>query len=149
MVRRSLGTCHLLIVLSVLPLTMTVPRVGSSSLSSRRRKVDLPEPEEPIRKTNSPLSISVDTSSRAGRELAGYSLVTCCSSITRGHGTSPTRETGVSRAVGRRPVPTERERFRRGPGTPVTQRGPSGVRPCDGCDERDAWSRSTRGHGLL
>ena len=71
MVRRSLGTCHLLIVFSVLPLTTTVPLVGSSSLSSSRRKVDLPEPEEPMRKTNSPLSISVDTSSRAGRELAG------------------------------------------------------------------------------
>ena len=71
MVRRSLGTCHLLIVFSVLPLTMTVPEVGVSSFSSSRRNVDLPEPEDPMRKTNSPLSISVDTSSRAGRPLAG------------------------------------------------------------------------------
>ena len=71
MVRRSLGTCHLLIVFSVLPLTMTVPEVGVSSFSSSRRNVDFPEPEDPMRKTNSPLSISVDTSSRAGRPLAG------------------------------------------------------------------------------
>src|SRR5688500_20401150 len=87
MVRRSYGTCHLLIVFSVVPYTTTVPEVGVSSFSRRRRKVDLPEPDDPIRKTNSPLSISVDTSSRDGRPLAGYSLVTCCISITRGHGT--------------------------------------------------------------
>jgi hypothetical protein len=71
MVRRSFGTFHLLIVFSVLPFTMTVPEVGVSSLSRSRKKVDFPEPEDPIRKTNSPLSISVDTSSRAGRPLAG------------------------------------------------------------------------------
>src|SRR3954449_10949015 len=92
MVRRSLGTCHLLIVFSVLPLTTIVPEVGVSSLSSNRRKVDFPEPEDPMRKTNSPLSISVDTSSRAGRPLAGYSLVTCCNSITRRHGTCPSHD---------------------------------------------------------
>src|SRR4051794_2606962 len=92
MVRRSLGTCHLLIVFSVLPLTTIVPEVGVSSLSSNRRNVDFPEPEDPMRKTNSPLSISVDTSSRAGRPLAGYSLVTCCNSITRRHGTCPSHD---------------------------------------------------------
>ena len=48
-----------------------VPEVGVSSLSRRRRNVDLPDPEDPMRKTNSPLSISVVTSSRAGRPLAG------------------------------------------------------------------------------
>src|SRR3954451_11464509 len=92
MVRRSLGTCHLLIVFSVLPLTTIVPEVGVSSLSSNRRNVDFPEPEDPMRKTNSPLSILVDTSSRAGRPLAGYSLVTCCNSITRRHGTCPSHD---------------------------------------------------------
>jgi hypothetical protein len=58
-------------VFSVLPLTETVPEVGVSSLSRSRRKVDLPDPEDPMRKTNSPLSISVETSSRAGRPLGG------------------------------------------------------------------------------
>ena len=70
-VRRSFGTFHLLSVFSVWPLTMTLPDVGVSSFSSSRRNVDFPEPDDPMRKTNSPLSISVDTSSRAGRPLAG------------------------------------------------------------------------------
>src|SRR3954453_19649895 len=116
MVRRSLGTCHLLIVFSVLPFTLIVPEVGVSSLSSSRRNVDFPEPEDPMRKTNSPLSISVDTSSRAGRLLAGYSLVTCCSSITRRHGTclghenapSATERAGVLLAHGDRRARTPR-----------------------------------------
>ena len=47
MVRRSFGTCHLLIVLSTLPFTLTVPEVGVSSFSSSRRNVDLPEPGGP------------------------------------------------------------------------------------------------------
>jgi hypothetical protein len=71
MLRRSLGTFHLLMVFSVWSLIRIVPLVGSSSFNSRRRNVDLPDPDEPIRKTNSPLSISVDTSSSAGRALAG------------------------------------------------------------------------------
>ena len=71
MVRRSFGTCHLLIVLRFLSLTLTTPLVGLSSFSSSRRKVDLPEPDEPMRKTNSPLSICIETSSRAGRGLVG------------------------------------------------------------------------------
>jgi len=70
-VRRSLGTCRLLMVLSVLPLTMTVPVVGLSSLRISRRQVDLPDPDGPIRKTNSPFSISMLTLSSAGRVLAG------------------------------------------------------------------------------
>ena len=38
------------------------PLVGSISFSKRRINVDLPEPEEPTTKTNSPLLISRDTS---------------------------------------------------------------------------------------
>ena len=38
---------------------------GSSSRSSSRMNVVLPEPEDPTRKTNSPLSISTDMSRRA------------------------------------------------------------------------------------
>ena len=42
------------------------PRVGTSSRSSSRRNVDLPEPEGPIRNTNSPRSTDTVTRSRAG-----------------------------------------------------------------------------------
>ena len=38
-----------------------------SSRSNRRRKVDFPDPDGPMRKANSPLSTSIETSSRAGR----------------------------------------------------------------------------------
>ncbi len=41
--------------LSSLPATQIRPEVGRSSLVSRRRKVDLPEPDWPTMKTNSPL----------------------------------------------------------------------------------------------
>src|ERR671930_409234 len=41
------------------------PRVGSSSFSSKRMNVDLPEPEGPTMKTNSPFPTSTFTSSRA------------------------------------------------------------------------------------
>src|ERR1700754_3245585 len=52
------------------------PWVGVSSASSRRMNVDLPEPDGPIRKTNSPLSILSETLSRAGRAEDLYSLLT-------------------------------------------------------------------------
>jgi hypothetical protein len=54
-----------------LPATCTDPAVAASSLSSSRRNVDLPDPLEPTRNTNSPLSISTETSSSAGRLLVG------------------------------------------------------------------------------
>src|ERR1700740_3371582 len=52
------------------------PVFGVSSASSSRIKVDLPEPEGPIRKTNSPLSILTLMSSNAGRADALYFLLT-------------------------------------------------------------------------
>ena len=45
--------------------TMIRPDVGSSSLRSRRMTVDLPEPDAPTTNTNSPLSITKDTSESA------------------------------------------------------------------------------------
>src|ERR1700709_1257698 len=52
------------------------PCVGVSSASSRRMNVDLPEPDGPMRKTNSPLSILRLTLSSAGRADCLYCLVT-------------------------------------------------------------------------
>ena len=44
---------------------MILPEVGSSSFSTRRTIVDLPEPDAPTMKTNSPLSIANETSRSA------------------------------------------------------------------------------------
>src|ERR671920_1794277 len=66
---------------SSLPATQILPAVGRSSLVSRRRKVDLPEPDWPTTKTNSPLPISTDTSSSASTSFP-YDLLTWSSLIT-------------------------------------------------------------------
>ena len=41
--------------------------------------VDLPEPDGPMKKTNSPFSIETDTSSSEGLDALGYVFVTCSS----------------------------------------------------------------------
>ena len=69
--RRSAGTFHEDSLFTSRPATCTRPVVATSSLSSSRRKVDLPEPLEPTRKTNSPLSMPTVTSASAGRALVG------------------------------------------------------------------------------
>src|SRR4051794_34173851 len=69
--RRSAGTFQLDSVERSLPATWTRPALGCSSLRMRRRNVDLPEPLDPTRKTNSPLSMSTSTPSSAGRVLVG------------------------------------------------------------------------------
>ena len=51
--------------------TQTVPELGTSSRISSRRSVDLPDPEGPMRKANSPRSTSTLTSSSAGRAEVG------------------------------------------------------------------------------
>jgi hypothetical protein len=63
--RRRAGTFQEASRFSSLPATQMRPLVGRSSLVSRRRKVDLPEPDWPTTNTNSPLPMSTDTSSRA------------------------------------------------------------------------------------
>src|SRR5712691_3287003 len=65
-----------------LPATWIRPSEGRSSLRISRRNVDLPEPEGPTRKTNSPFSTSIVTFSRAGRPWFGYVLVTLSKWIT-------------------------------------------------------------------
>src|SRR5512141_322603 len=57
------------------PLTRICPDVGGSSRKSSFRKVDLPAPDGPVRKTNSPRSIEHVTSERACRNRP-YSLET-------------------------------------------------------------------------
>src|ERR1700761_5321890 len=52
------------------------PVVGFSSPSNSRMNVDVPDPDGPIRKTNSPLSIFTLTSSNAGRADVLYFLLT-------------------------------------------------------------------------
>ena len=54
----------------LLPATQIVPRSGCSDLLSSRSMVDLPEPEWPTRKTNSPLA----TSKLASRSAATLPL---------------------------------------------------------------------------
>ena len=58
MFRRSIGTFEFLRRPSSRPPTMIRPDVGSSSFRRSRMMVDLPEPEGPTRKTNSPFSIT-------------------------------------------------------------------------------------------
>src|ERR671913_91326 len=81
MERRRAGTFQEASRFSSLPATQMRPPVGRSSLVSRRRKVDFPEPDWPTTKTNSPLPISTDTSSRAITSFP-YDLLTWSSLIT-------------------------------------------------------------------
>ena len=63
--RRSIGTFECLSRPRSRPPTRMRPDVGSSSLRRSRMIVDLPEPEAPTTKTNSPLSITNETPSSA------------------------------------------------------------------------------------
>src|SRR6266508_3630502 len=60
--RRSIGTFECFSRPRSRPPTRILPAVGSSSLRSRRISVDLPEPDAPTTKTNSPFSITKETS---------------------------------------------------------------------------------------
>src|SRR5487761_1153620 len=80
--RRSSGIRQVVSRARSLPATWILPSVGRSSLSTSRRNVDLPEPEGPTRKMNSPFSTSMLTFSSAGRLWLGYSLVTLSKWIT-------------------------------------------------------------------
>ncbi len=73
---------------------LTSPLPAFSAASSRM-KVDLPEPDGPIRKTNSPLSILTLMSSNAGRADDLYCLVTWSRVII-------SRTPGAVRLAGRR-----------------------------------------------
>src|SRR5215467_6423183 len=80
--RRRYGTFQLVSLARSFPATWIRPSVGRSSRRISRRKVDLPEPDGPTRKTNSPFSTSRLTFSRAGRLWLVYVLVTLSKWIT-------------------------------------------------------------------
>src|ERR1700722_5064685 len=80
--RRRWGTFQFVSRARSLPATWIRPEVGRSSFRTSRRKVDLPEPDGPTRKTNSPFSTSRFTFSRAGRPWFTYVLVTLSKWIT-------------------------------------------------------------------
>src|SRR5882724_11317258 len=80
--RRRCGIFQFVSRARSLPATWIRPSLGRFSLSTSRRKVDLPEPDGPTRKTNSPFSTSRLTFSRAGRLWLGYVLVTLSKWIT-------------------------------------------------------------------
>ena len=67
MLRRRYGTFHELQRRAMsLPATKMRPCSGVSSLLTRRRNVDLPEPDAPTRKTNSPLLMSTSAFAQRG-----------------------------------------------------------------------------------
>jgi hypothetical protein len=52
-------------------LTTILPSLGMISCSSSLMMVDLPDPDGPMKKTNSPFSIDTDMSSSEGRDAFG------------------------------------------------------------------------------
>jgi hypothetical protein len=64
-VLRNRGTALGLMVLMLYPLTMTLPSLGRISLVKSLMMVDLPDPEGPTKKTNSPSSMRSVTPLRA------------------------------------------------------------------------------------
>ena len=100
-------------------------RVGTSSRSSSRRNVDLPDPDGPMRKTNSPLSIDAETRSSAGRVEVLYVLVTRSRRITAAEATRPALSNrDPTRPLGDRrlPLPDQAAWLRR-------QRMPASMKP--------------------
>jgi hypothetical protein len=67
MVRRRCGICECGKTPMLRPLTRIWPVVGGSSRKSSRKSVDLPAPEGPVRKTNSPGATWKEMSRRASR----------------------------------------------------------------------------------
>ena len=78
-VRRIWGTCRGVMLARLKPFTITRPSVGAISAVISLMRVDLPDPDGPTRKTNSPSSMRTLTPFRALVPLS-YSL---CTSIKR------------------------------------------------------------------
>ena len=65
--RRMAGIFQLCSLLSSRPATNTLPVLARCSRRISRKNVDLPDPDAPTRKTNSPLSMSTSMLSSAAR----------------------------------------------------------------------------------
>src|SRR5215469_9109466 len=96
--RRSWGTFQFVSRARSLPATWILPVVGRSSLRTSRRNVDLPDPDGPTKKTNSPFSTSRFTFSKAGRPWFAYVFVTLSKWIT-GPSHLVDNDSGCDRAV--------------------------------------------------
>ena len=66
-----MGSARIAALDTSVSLTTTLPLVGVTSCSSSFTMVDLPEPDGPMKKTKSPLSIDTDTPSSEGRAAFG------------------------------------------------------------------------------
>jgi hypothetical protein len=77
--RRNPGIFHDRMVVTSREFTRTLPAVGVTSWSNSLMIVLFPDPEGPMKKTNSPFSMPTDTWSRDGRDALGYVFVTCSS----------------------------------------------------------------------
>ncbi len=103
--RRSSGTFERFSRPRSRPPTMMRPPVGSTSFSRRRMSVDLPEPDAPTTKTNSPLSMTKETPSSAVTWFVSYTFLTSSNTIIAAPlgpsaaGCSSTLVSGSARAV--------------------------------------------------
>src|SRR5688572_10660248 len=100
-----------------MPLTLIVPDVGCSRSAITRRNVVLPQPEGPMKETNSPLLISRLTSVRATTSPSRVEKVR----------PSPLAETTVVRSDPRRRDAGSLHRSRRGDFLPLRQRAVDGA----------------------
>src|SRR3954453_14534096 len=101
MLRRRNGTFQVLSVLMSLPATKIRPVLGSSCLFSSWIIVDLPDPDGPTRKTNSPFWMSAFASRRATTSPL-YTFETFSSLIMR---EDPAERGETGRPVGDPDVP--------------------------------------------
>src|SRR5947209_20584515 len=104
MLRRRYGTFQLDRLAMSLPATQMRPESGSCSLSSRRMNVDLPEPDGPTRKTNSPFWMSTLTSLSA-TVVPLYDFVTFSNLIMRKLNYGPARPKTLAAAFQRSAPP--------------------------------------------
>src|SRR5689334_4498113 len=124
--RRNAGMRHERMEVTSRSLTTTLPRLGVTSCRSSLMIVDLPEPEGPMKKTNSPFSMLTETSSSEGRDAFGYVFVTWSSRIT---GRESTR--CDNRAKRTNCVPRGLPEMRTRCGDPNDKAAPDSAQECD------------------
>lgn len=101
--RRKYGTLREEIEPRSCPSTWMLPLVGFSSFRMRRRQLDLPEPDAPTRKTNSPRSTSRLMPFSAGRVVPEYCLDTCSNRIMTSRDYASSGASAVSARAWREP----------------------------------------------